>query len=184
MTSMPIILMTRSSPSRWHDSIPGIHAAMPPKSPTTAHTSSAGRSMSISARALPIAPPSLGNAAACHGAGDGGPSGLQVEHAVGELLELLARTTGGDDRAGRTNLENPTSTNLSMSRRSPSTPSGTRSRMSAVPGVPARPAPDGGVPGRHALQELVGRVTAGVADADAEVLGVDAPPGVARRRPR
>src|SRR5579864_5052353 len=97
MISIPIIFSTRSSPSMWHDSTPGIQSPMQPKSPATAHTSSAGRPMSISARALPIAPPLLRNVAACHGSPTIGPSGLQVEHPVGELFQLLGERHGRND---------------------------------------------------------------------------------------
>src|SRR5438067_6235972 len=55
VSSMPIISRMRSSPSTRHESMPGIHAASPPKSRTTFHTSPAGRWMSISFVALPMA---------------------------------------------------------------------------------------------------------------------------------
>ena len=35
---IPIVSMIRFSPSTRHDSMPGIHPAMPPKSPATFHT--------------------------------------------------------------------------------------------------------------------------------------------------
>src|SRR5438552_5067250 len=52
---MPIISRMRSSPSTRHESMPGIHSVSPPKLRTTFHTSSAGRSMSISFVALLMA---------------------------------------------------------------------------------------------------------------------------------
>src|ERR1700722_9431400 len=99
VTSMPMTLIMRSSPSSTQDSIPGIQPAMPPKSPTTAHTSSAGRSMSISARALPIAPPSFQAGSSMPRLAQDGLSGLEVEHAVGELLELVGERRRGDHGA-------------------------------------------------------------------------------------
>ena len=101
-------------------------------------------------------------------------------------------SSSGNDAGGTTgrttNLENPTSMNLPMSRRSPRTPSGTRSRNS-VGSAPLRlsrvgPGPRAGTTGGDPTHELLGRVPVGVADAHAEVLGVDAPAGLRRRRPR
>src|SRR5438132_6705159 len=51
---MLIIDRIRLSPSTRHDSTAGNQLPRPPKSPTTAHTSSGGRSMSISASACPM----------------------------------------------------------------------------------------------------------------------------------
>ena len=46
---MPIMEMIRSSPSTRHESMPGIHEPMPPKSPATFQTWSAEASTSMAA---------------------------------------------------------------------------------------------------------------------------------------